>query len=79
MYPSGSRHCGSQQMSIGNEHTASAYSHRAAHHSHKWLLLKIFHAFANLSMASIRGLVPRANRYSLKITRKPTRMDCVWH
>lgn len=79
MYPRGCRHCGSQQMSIRNEHTASAYSHRAAHCSHKWLLLKISHAFANFSMVPSRGLVPRANRYSLKITRKPTRMDCVWH
>lgn len=79
MYLRGCRHCGSQQMSIKNEHTASAYSHRAAHRSHKWLLLKISHAFANFSMEPSRGLVPRANRYSLKITRKPTRMDCVWH
>lgn len=91
VHPSGGRHCGSQQKSIRNAHTVSAYSHtlllsyftgrqeglghRVAHLPHKWLVLKVFHAFANFSVAPIRGLVPRANRSSLKITRKPIRMD----
>lgn len=38
--------------------------------------LQVSPAFVILSLAPIRGLVPRENRSCLKVTQKPIRMDC---
>lgn len=48
--------------------------HKVSHLPHKWLPLKVFHAFAIYSLAPIRRSVPRENRSSLKVTQ-----DGLWH